>query len=90
MRVEDGFRPSQRFQRLFDMRPAPEPEAGARLRQAIELRELGVFQMENHLRRRHPDEDDDARHLRLLDWLGVGRAAAEREAAGWARVRSFT
>lgn len=84
MRPEDGFRPSTRF---GPVAPAPEPAPGDRLRQALELYEHGVWMMEQNLRRRHPDDDDEAILARLREWLTGGPDAAQREAEGWARVR---
>jgi outer membrane biogenesis lipoprotein LolB len=53
-----------------------------KLRAALELHEVGVALMRQNLRRRHPDESEDAIEERLADWLRTRPGAEHGDAAG--------
>jgi hypothetical protein len=61
---------------------APELTPEQKLRLAFELHELGCAMMRENLRRRFPDESDEARERRFIEWLHTRPGAEHGDAVG--------
>lgn len=60
-----------------------------KIRAALELHEVGVALMRQNLRRRYPQEADEAIDERLADWLRTRPGAEHGDAAGQPSTRTL-
>lgn len=58
-----------RFSHLLSSGPRPTSTPGDRLRQALEMHQMGIELYKVQLVKAHADLDDTARHHLLLSWL---------------------